>query len=250
MSESADRPLEGRVAMVTGAARGIGLAIAGALSRRGARVALCDLDPTADEAVASAGEGAAYFCCDVSSGEVVDATVKAVVEQLGGLDILVNNAGIAMDGLLLRTRPEQWDRVLRVNLDGAFHCTRAAARHLIRAREAGRVVNIASVVGEQGNVGQVSYSASKAALLGMTKTLAQELAGRGITVNAVSPGFIETRMTEEHVQGDRREQLLARIPLRRVGAPQDVAEAVAFLCGPAAGYITGQVLRVNGGLYM
>jgi len=245
-----ERPLEGRVALVTGAAQGIGRAIARTLGAAGAKVALCDVVEQANEAVGEAGEGACYLRCDVTDREQVDGTVKAVVERMGGLQILVNNAGIAIDGLLLRAKPEDWDRVLRVNLDGAFNCTKAAAKHLLKAREAGRIVFISSVVGEQGNTGQVAYSASKAALLGVTKTLAQELAARGVTVNAVSPGFIETQMTRDHVQGERREQLLRAIPLGRIGAPEDIAEAVRFLCTPAAGYITGQVLRVNGGLYM
>ena len=235
--------------MVTGAAQGIGRAVAAALGRIGARVALCDVAESADDAVAGAGD-AAYFRCDVSDQEQVDATVKAIVARFGSLDILVNNAGIAIDGLLMRTRPSDWSRVLQVNLDGAFLCTRAASRHLLKARENGRIVNIASVVGEQGSAGQVAYAASKAALLGVTKTLAREFAGRGVTVNAVSPGFIETQMTRDHVQGERREQLLAAIPLSRIGTPEDVAGAVRFLCEPAAAYVTGQVIRVNGGLYM
>jgi len=244
-----DRDLTGRVAMVTGAAQGIGLTIARLLGEAGASVALCDVVPDADEALAQV-PGGRYFRCDVTRREEVDRTVKGIVDQMGGLHILVNNAGIAVDGLLLRTRPEDWDRVLAVNLDGAFNCTRAAARYVLKAKETGRIVNISSVVGEQGNTGQAAYSASKAGLLGLTKSLAQELASRGVTVNAVSPGFIETRMTREHVQGERRERLLAAIPLGRIGAAEDVARAVRFLCSSDAGYITGQVIRVNGGLYM
>jgi 3-oxoacyl-[acyl-carrier protein] reductase len=241
-----DKVLQDRVAMVTGAAQGIGRAIADKLVQMGARVACCDLVQPEGELPGDS----AFFECDVTRPDRVEATVKAVVERFGGLHILINNAGIAIDGLLMRTKPEDWDRVLQVNLTGAFTCAKAAARHLLKAKEAGRIIHISSVVGEQGNSGQVAYSASKAALLGVTKTLAQELAGRGITVNAVSPGFIETRMTEQHVQGERRQQLLAAIPLGRIGTPQDIAEAVGFLCSPAASYITGQVLRVNGGLYM
>lgn len=241
-----DMVLQDRVAMVTGAAQGIGRAIADKLARMGAKVACCDLVQPEGELPTEA----AFFECDVTNRDQVEATVKAVVERFGGLHILINNAGIAIDGLLMRTKPEDWDRVLQVNLTGAFTCAKAAARHLLKAKEAGRIIHISSVVGEQGNTGQVAYSASKAALLGVTKTLAQELAGRGITVNAVSPGFIETRMTEQHVQGELRQQLLAAIPLGRIGAPEEIAEAVGFLCSPAASYITGQVLRVNGGLYM
>jgi 3-oxoacyl-[acyl-carrier protein] reductase len=238
--------------MVTGAAQGIGRAIAGALGQAGAVVALCDVvEPDrAAEALAEAGASAAYLRCDVTRASEVEATVKEVVEKLGGLHILVNNAGIAIDGLLLRAKTEDWNRVLEVNLTGAFFCARAAAKHLLKAKEWGRLVNISSVVGEAGNPGQVAYAASKAGILGLTKTLARELASRGVTVNAVAPGFIETRMTEEHVKGERREKLIASIPLGRIGTPRDVADAVLFLCSDSARYITGQVLGVNGGLHM
>lgn len=244
--------LEGRVAVVTGAAQGIGRAVATTLGAAGARVALCDVveAEAAAPAVNAAGPRATYHRCDVVDAEAVARTLKEVVEQHGGLHILVNNAGIAIDGLLLRVRSEDWEKVLRVNLTGAFNFAKAAAKYLLKVKEQGRIVNIASVVGEMGSTGQVAYAASKAAVIGMTKTLAQELASRGVTVNAVSPGFIETRMTEQHVQGERREKLLASIPLGRIGAPQDVAAAVLFLCSDGAAYITGQVLRVNGGLYM
>ncbi len=244
--------LSGRVAMVTGAAQGIGRAIAAALGEAGAVVALCDVvEPVrAAEAVAGAGAGAAYFRCDVTRASEVEATVKEAVEKLGGLHILVNNAGIAIDGLLLRAKTEDWNRVLEVNLTGAFLCARAAAKHLLKAKEWGRMVSISSVVGEAGSTGQVAYAASKAGLLGLTKTLAQELGSRGVTVNAVAPGFIETRMTEEHVKGERRDKLIASIPLGRIGTPRDVADAVLFLCSDSARYITGQVLGVNGGLHM
>jgi 3-oxoacyl-[acyl-carrier protein] reductase len=245
-----DQELKDSVAMVTGGARGIGLSIAKELGAAGAIVAICDLPESADEAVAAIPSGAAYFRCDVTDRESVDATVSAIVERFKHLDILINNAGIAIDGLILRTRPEQWAKVLDVNLNGAFYCLRAAARHLLKARQKGRVVNISSVVGEAGNPGQVSYSASKAALLGVTRTLALEFATRGITVNAVAPGFIETQMTAEHIQGEARDKLLSSIPMGRMGQPEDVAAAVRYLCSPAAGYVTGQVIRVNGGLYM
>lgn len=243
-------PLEGRVALVTGAARGIGLTTAQLLAADGAKVAVVDLDESASEALESISGECAYFQCDVTDADAVSKTVAAVVERFGSLEILVNNAGIAIDGLLLRTKREHWEKTLAVNLTGAFSFCKAAARHLLKARDRGRIINISSVVGEQGNAGQVSYSASKAGLLGVTRTLARELASRGVTVNAVAPGFIETRMTDEHVQNESRDKLLAAIPLGRIGAPRDVAEAVRFLCSPAASYITGQVLRVNGGLYM
>ncbi len=245
-----DQVLKDRVALVTGSAQGIGLAIAKKLGEAGARVALCDVLPIPEEHAKQIPSETAAFKCDVTDGEQVEKTVKAVIQRFGGLHILVNNAGIAIDGLILRSKVEDWERVLKVNLNGAFYFSRAAAKHLLKAKDAGRIVNISSVVGEQGNTGQVAYSASKAALLGVTKTLAQELASRGVTVNAVSPGFIETQMTQQHVQGERRERLMASIPLNRIGSPEDVAEAVKFLCTPGAGYITGQVLRVNGGLYM
>lgn len=242
--------LAGLTALVTGGARGIGLAVATALGRGGAQVAICDLPDSADEALAALPPGSLYHPCDVTDRDAVQRTMDAVVERFGGLQILVNNAGIAIDGLLMRAKPEHWQKVMSVNLDGAFNCCKAALRSLLKAKEAGRIVNISSVVGERGNAGQAAYAASKAALLGLTRSLALELAGRGVTVNAVTPGFIATVMTDEHVQGAARETLLSSIPLGRIGAPEDVAAAVRFLCSPAAGYITGQVLRVNGGLYM
>jgi 3-oxoacyl-[acyl-carrier protein] reductase len=241
-----------RVALVTGASRGIGRAIAVALAGDGLFVIV---NYTANEAAAAetleaikqkGGEGAlARF--DVADSAAVDAAVKQIAAERGRLDVLVCNAGIAIDGLLLRTKKEDWQHTLDVNLSGAFHCCKAAARYLIKA-EAGRIVNISSVVGEQGNAGQVSYAAAKAGLIGLTRTLARELASRAVTVNCVSPGFIETDMTARHVQGDAREALLEQIPLGRIGRAEDVAEAVKFLVSPSASYITGQVVRVNGGL--
>ncbi|MEK6608227.1 MAG: 3-oxoacyl-ACP reductase family protein [Myxococcota bacterium] len=243
--------LDGRVALVTGASRGIGRAIAIRLAKAGARVVL-NFAQNEDAARSALAEvpGGALERFDVADAEAVDRAVKKIAEERGGLDILVNNAGIAIDGLLLRTKAEDWRRTIEVNLSGSFNCARAASRHLLKARERGRIVNVTSVVGEQGNAGQASYASAKAGLIGLTKALARELAPRGITVNAVSPGFIDTDMTAAHLQGEARAKLVAAIPLGRVGVADDVAEAVAYLCSPAAAYVTGQVLRVNGGLYM
>jgi len=242
--------LAGKIAMVTGAAQGIGRAVSEALGRAGAAVALCDVLPEEPADLANLLPDAAYFACDVSQREAVEQTVKAVAERFGAMHILVNNAGIAVDALLMRTSPEQWQRVLDINLGGAFNCSKAAARYLLKAKGSGRIVNISSVVGEQGNAGQAAYAASKAGLLGLTKSLAREFAPRGVTVNAVSPGFIETPMTAAHVSGEQREALLRAIPLGRMGSATEVANAVCWLCSPQAAYITGQVLRVNGGMYM
>jgi 3-oxoacyl-[acyl-carrier protein] reductase len=243
-----------RVALVTGASRGIGRAIAEALAKDGLFVVV---NYTANEAAAgetlaaieSGGGHGALSRFDVADANAVDAAVKQIAAEQGRLDVLVNNAGIAIDGLLLRTKKDDWQRTLDVNLSGAFHCCKAASRHLLKAVD-GRIVNIGSVVGESGNAGQVSYAAAKAGLIGLTRSLAKELASRAITVNCVTPGFIETDMTQAHVQGDNREALLKSIPLGRIGKAEDVAECVRFLVSPAASYITGQVVRVNGGLLM
>lgn len=245
--------LAGRRALVTGGSRGIGRAIATTLAARGAAVAVnyVSSEGPAQELcdeITAAGGTAIPVGFDVGDAAAAEAGVKAAVEKLGGLEILVNNAGISIDALLMRARPEDLDKILRVNLAGAFACSKTAARHLLRARDKGRIINIGSVVGETGNAGQAMYAASKAGLLGLTKSIAQELAGRGITVNAVTPGFIETDMTEASVQGKAREALLSNIPLGRIGQATEVAEAVAFLASSGASYITGHVLRVNGGL--
>ncbi|HTJ43346.1 MAG TPA: beta-ketoacyl-ACP reductase [Kofleriaceae bacterium] len=250
-----DKALEGRVALVTGGSRGIGRAICVGLAHRGAKVIVnyAGREDAARETaslVEAAGAKAAIAQFDVANGEQVTESIKAIGKDHGGLDILVNNAGVAINGLLLRFKDEQWDKVLDTNLAGAFHTARAAASLLLRAKEHGRIVNITSVVGESGNGGQVAYAASKAGLIGLTMTLAKELASRGVTCNAVSPGFIETDMTAEHLPEAQRAALLQQIPLSRIGSADDVAHAVAFLAGPEAAYITGQVLRVNGGMLM
>jgi 3-oxoacyl-[acyl-carrier protein] reductase len=250
-----DRALEGRVALVTGGSRGIGRAVCEALARRGATVVVnyAAREDAAQETaalVAAAGGKAALSRFDVSDASACTEAIKAIARDHGGLDILVNNAGIAINGLVMRFKDEQWDRTLDVNLSGAFHCVRAASTLLLKAKERGRIVNLTSVVGESGNGGQAAYAASKAGVIGFTKAIAQELASRGVTVNAVSPGFIETDMTAEHLPEAARAELLKKIPLGRIGGAAEVADCVAFLCGPEAAYITGQVLRVNGGMLM
>ncbi len=255
-AQQPERPPEGtsgrRVALVTGASRGIGRAIAHALHRDGLYVLInyqsneAAAQKTLEELGGSQNGQLVQF--DVSDEAAVDAAIKAIGEQHKRLDVLCNNSAIAVDGLLMRVKTADWQRVLQTNLSSAFYLCRAASRFLLKAKDSGRIINLTSVVGELGNAGQVSYVSAKAGLIGLTRSLAREFASRGVTVNAVSPGFIETDMTEQHLQGEARQNLLAQIPLGRIGQPQDVAAAVAFLASPAASYITGQVLRVNGGL--
>jgi 3-oxoacyl-[acyl-carrier protein] reductase len=250
-----DTALQGKVALVTGGSRGIGRAIAIALGRRGAKVIVnyASREDAAREtaaAVAAAGGQAEISGFDVADPAAAGEAIKAIGKDHGGLDILVNNAGIAINGLLLRFSDAQWQKTLATNLGGAFHCIRAAASLIMRARAAGRIINITSVVGEIGNPGQAAYSASKAGLIGLTMSTARELASRGVTCNAIAPGFIETDMTAEHLPEAQRAKLIEQIPLARIGLADDVADAAAFLAGPEAGYITGQVLRVNGGMLM
>jgi 3-oxoacyl-[acyl-carrier protein] reductase len=250
-----DKALAGKVALVTGGSRGIGRAIAIALARRGAKVVInyaAREDAARDTAAAveAAGGQAAVAGFDVGNASAVTDAIKQLGKEHGGLDILVNNAGVAVNGLLLRFTDEQWAKSIQTNLSGAFHCTRAAASLLLRAKDAGRIINLSSVVGEMGNAGQAAYAATKAGLIGFTMATARELASRGVTCNAIAPGFIETDMTAEHLPEAQRAKLLEQIPLGRIGRAEEVADTAAFLAGPEAAYITGQVLRVNGGMLM
>jgi 3-oxoacyl-[acyl-carrier protein] reductase len=244
--------LKDRVAVVTGASRGIGKSIALLMARNGARIVASArnqalLDALVAEIHAFGGEALAV-AGDISLTEDANKLIAAAVESFGRVDILVNNAGITHDGLLLRMKDEDWDSVLDINLKGAFICTRAAAKIMTKNRY-GRIINISSVVGEMGNAGQANYCASKAGLIGLTKSNARELAKRNVTVNAVTPGFITTDMTDE-LSDKVRDELAAQIPLGSLGEADDVAEAVLFFASERSKYITGQVLGVNGGMYM
>ena len=244
--------LAGKVAMVTGAAQGIGKAVALLLARNGADIIVADInlekaEETAKE-IQALGRKALAVKVDVGNLDDVIRVVQTVLEQFSQIDILVNNAGINRDKLILRMTEEDWDVVLKINLKGTFNCTKAVVRHMSKQRS-GKIVNIASVVGEMGNAGQANYAASKAGVIGFTKTIAREFAQRGININAIAPGYIETPMTD--VLAEKvKEQLRRLIPMERLGKPEDVAEAVLFLVSEASSYITGQVLNVNGGIYM
>jgi 3-oxoacyl-[acyl-carrier protein] reductase len=244
--------LAGKVALVTGAAQGIGKAVALLLAQNGADTVVSDInlekaEETAKE-IQSLGRKALAIKVDVAQLGEVEKMVEASLAQFGKIDILVNNAGIARDKLILRMTEEDWDAVLNINLKGTFNCTKAVVRHMSK-QKSGKIVNIASVVGEMGNAGQGNYAASKAGVIGFTKTIAREFAQRGINVNAIAPGYIETSMTEA-LPDKAKEELQRLIPMDRLGKPEDVAEAVFFLVSEASSYITGQVLNVNGGIYM
>ena len=237
---------------MTGAAQGIGRAIALLLARNGADIVVSDInlekaEETAKE-IRAIGPKATAVKVDVSNLSDVERMVEAIIEKLAKIDILVNNAGITRDKLILRMTEEDWDAVLGVNLKGTFNCTKTVIRHMAKQRS-GKIVNIASVVGEMGNAGQANYSASKAGVIGLTKTIAREYAQRGINVNAIAPGYIETPMTDA-LPEKAKEELKKLIPMERLGKPEDVAEAVLFLVCEESSYITGQVLNVNGGIYM
>ena len=249
MSALGAEALRGKVALVTGAAQGIGLSIAHTLAGCGASVVLADVDAaTVQEAAKTVAGRALGLVMNVAHGDEVTAGIERVMAEFGRLDILVNNAGITRDGLLIRMKEEDWDRVIEVNLKGTFHCSKAALGVMIKQRS-GRIISIASIVGVMGNSGQANYAASKAAILGFTKSVAREYANRGVTANAVAPGFIKTAMTER-LPADVQTRLLDQIPLGRLGTPDDIAQAVAFLASDAAAYITGQVIHVNGGMWM
>jgi 3-oxoacyl-[acyl-carrier protein] reductase len=244
--------LEGRTALVTGASQGIGRACAIELAKAGAKVALAarneqKLGEVAAE-IAAAGGTAHAFAIDIASEDSIKAGAKAALVHFGSVEILVNNAGITKDGLMLRMKRADWDAVLSTNLTGSFLLTQALVSSMLKARW-GRIINVSSVVGETGQAGQANYAASKAGLIGLTKSLARELASRGITANAVAPGYIETAMTAV-LEDKQREHMLTQIPLARAGTDQDIANAVRFLASNEAAYITGHVLDVNGGMYM
>ncbi len=244
--------LRGKIALVTGSARGIGKAIALTLAEKGADVAVVDLGREDAEGVAAEirqlGRRALALSGNVANAQDVEEFVKKVSEEFGRIDILVNNAGITRDTLLMRMKEEDWDAVINVNLKGTFLCTKAVSRVMMKQRY-GRIVNISSVIGLMGNAGQANYGASKAGILGLTKSVAREMGSRNVTVNAIAPGFIETSMTDV-LSENLKESMMAQIPLGRLGSPQDVANTVAFLVSDEASYITGQTIAVDGGMVM
>ena len=243
-------PLTGQVALVTGASRGIGAAIAGELAARGATVIGTATSDGGAEAIGSrlAAQGGHGRRLDVTDAAAVDALIEAIARDFGPVSILVNNAGITRDNLLMRMKDEDWQAILDTNLTSVYRTSKAVMRGMMKARK-GRIVNIASVIGATGNAGQANYAAAKAGIIAFSKSLAREIGSRGVTVNVVAPGFIDTDMTRD-LPEEAKKAMLGQIALGRLGEPADIARAVAFLAGPDAGYITGETLHVNGGMYM
>ena len=240
----------GQTALITGAGRGIGKTIAVKLAESGLDIAIADMNPVSDDVlkeIEEYGTKCLTFQLDVTDVESVDSVVKKIIDENGGIHILVNNAGITQDNLFMRMKPEQWSQVIDVNLNGVFHVTKAVIRTMVK-QHSGRIINISSVVGFSGNPGQVNYSSTKSGLIGFTKSLSREVGTRGITVNAVAPGFINTAMTQA-LNESQQQAILSQIPLGRMGEAEDIANAVAFLASEEASYITGTVLHVNGGMY-
>ena len=240
----------GKTALITGAGRGIGKTIAEKLAKFGSNIALADMNPVSDDVLKEIEENGTKclaYQLDVTDVEAVDSVVKKIINETGGIHILVNNAGITKDNLFMRMKPEQWSQVIDVNLNGVFHVTKAVIRTMVK-QHSGRIINISSVVGFSGNPGQVNYSSTKSGLIGFTKSLSREVGTRGITVNAVAPGFINTAMTQA-LNESQQQAILSQIPLGRMGEAEDIANAVAFLASEEASYITGTVLHVNGGMY-
>ena len=240
----------GQTALITGAGRGIGKTIAVKLAESGLDIAIADMSPVSDDVlkeIEEYGTKCLAFQLDVTDVDSVNAVVKKIIDKTGGIHILVNNAGITQDNLFMRMKPEQWSQVIDVNLNGVFHVTKAVIRTMVK-QHSGRIINISSVVGFSGNPGQVNYSSTKSGLIGFTKSLSREVGTRGITVNAVAPGFINTAMTQA-LNESQQQAILNQIPLGRMGEAEDIANAVAFLASEEASYITGTVLHVNGGMY-
>ena len=242
--------INGKTALITGAGRGIGKTIAGKLAESGSDIAIADMNPVSDDVlreIEKNGTKCLAYQLDVTDVKAVDSVVKKIIDETGGIHILVNNAGITQDNLFMRMKPEQWSQVIDVNLNGVFHVTKAVIRTMVK-QHSGRIINISSVVGFSGNPGQVNYSSTKSGLIGFTKSLSREVGTRGITVNAVAPGFINTTMTQA-LNESQQQAILSQIPLGRMGEAEDIANAVAFLASEEASYITGTVLHVNGGMY-
>lgn len=246
--------LSGKIALITGSARGIGKAIALELANHGAKIVINDILPKNEidktlEEIRKSGEQAIGIRADITIFEEVESMVKEIINKFGKIDILVNNAGIIRDSLLIRMKEEDWDAVININLKGTFNCSKTVAKYMMRQKSGGKIVNISSVIGLVGNIGQANYAASKAGIIGLTKSMAKELALRNINVNAIAPGFIETDMTKK-LSEKIRQDLLQQIPLKRLGTVEDVAKTVYFLVSDTANYITGQVINIDGGMVM